>query len=157
MVSSVGKGCSEVNRAYLAGVFDCDGAVMAWIEPHREKKFRFRVRVCLQITQKRQDLLRWVQTALGVGAIRQNRATYDWELKDQHQCRDLLLLLRPYMRGKSRQVSIALQILSKTVSTREDLIAVAQLADTLSSYNVRSFGRRKNYVTKIQEHTSSND
>ena len=157
MVGSVGKGCSEVNRAYIAGLFDCDGAVMAWIESHKEKKFGFRVRVCLQLTQKYPDLLQWVQTVLGVGAIRKNRTTYDWELKDQHQCQELLVLLQPYMKGKAKQVTLALQILSKKVDTKEDLMTVAQLADTLSGYNIRSFGRRKNYASKIQEHLSSND
>lgn len=157
MVGSVGKGCSEVNRAYIAGLFDCDGAIMACIESHNEKKFGFRVRVYLQLTQKYPDLLQWVQTALDVGHIRKNRTTYDWELKDQHQCKELLMLLLPYMKGKSRQIDIALQILSMTVQTKEDLITVAQLADTLSGYNVRSFGRRKNYASKIQEHLSSND
>lgn len=157
MVGSVGKGCSEVNRAYIAGLFDCDGAIMAWIESHKEKKFGFRVRICLQLTQKNPQLLQWLQTVLGVGAIRPNRTTYDWELKDQRQCQELLLLLQPYVRGKARQVTLALQILSKLVHTKEDLITVAQLADTLSGFNVRSFGRRKNYVSKIQEHLSSND
>jgi len=157
MVGSVGKGCSEVNRAYIAGLFDCDGAVMAWIESHKEKKFGFRVRICLQLTQKYSDLLQWVQTVLSVGAIRKNRTTYDWELKDQHQCQELLVLLQPYMRGKAKQVTLALQILSKKVDTKEDLMTVAQLADTLSGYNVRSFGRRRNYASKIQEHLSSND
>ncbi|MBI4137398.1 LAGLIDADG family homing endonuclease [Candidatus Roizmanbacteria bacterium] len=157
MVGSVGKGCSEVNRAYIAGLFDCDGAIMAWIESHKEKKFGFRVRVCLQLTQKYPHLLQWVQSVLGVGAIRPNRTTYDWELKDQGQCQELLLLLQPYMKGKAKQITLALQILSMTVQTKEDLITVAQLADTLSGFNVRSFGRRKNYTSKIQEHLSSND
>lgn len=53
MVGSVGKGCSEVDRAYIAGLFDCDGAIMASIESHKEKKYGFRVRVILKLTQKK--------------------------------------------------------------------------------------------------------
>ena len=39
--NAVGKECAEVDRAYLAGLIDGDGAIMAIIEPHSEKKFRF--------------------------------------------------------------------------------------------------------------------
>lgn len=157
MVNSVGKGCSEVNRAYIAGLFDSDGAIMAWIESHAEKKYGFRVRVCLQLTQKYPKILEWVQNELGVGAIRQNRTTYDWELKNQQQCQELLLIIRPFIKGKTEQVRLALEILSIKVQSKEDLMHIAQLADTLSGYNVRSSGRRKNYASKIQEHLSSND
>jgi hypothetical protein len=70
MVGSVGKGCSEVDRAYIAGLMDCDGAIMALIESHKEKRFGFRVRVILQLTQKNSHLLQWIHTLLGVGYIR---------------------------------------------------------------------------------------
>ena len=45
MVNTVGKDATEVERAYLAGLIDADGAIMAVIERHKETKFRFRVRI----------------------------------------------------------------------------------------------------------------
>ena len=157
MVGSVGKGCSEVDRAYLAGLFDCDGAIMATIESHKEKKFGFRVRIILQVTQKKPKILQWIYGMLGVGSVRKNRTTYDWVVKDQQTCKDVLNIVQRYIKGKSPQVRLALEILSTSIKSKEDLLRVARLADTLSGYNVRSFGRRKNYTSKIQEHTSSND
>lgn len=157
MVGSVGKGCSEADRAYIAGLLDCDGAIMASIESHKEKKFRFRVRVILQLTQKNPELLQWIHSLLGVGYIRKNRTTFDWILKDQNYCKELLELIKMYSRGKQKQIELALEILQTAIASQSDLINVARLADTLSSYNVRSFGRRKNYASKIQEYASSND
>jgi len=157
MVGSVGKGYSEADRAYIAGLFDCDGAIMASIEPHKEKKYRFRVRVILKFTQKHPDLPQWLQSYYGVGSIRRNRTTYDWVVKDQHHCKELLELMQAYSREKPKQVQLALQILSTSITSRSDLQKVARLADTLSGYNVRSFGRRKNYALKIDEYLSSND
>ena len=157
MVSSVGKGCSEADRAYIAGLIDCDGAIMASIESHKEKKFGFRVRIIIQFTQKNPQLLQWIQSLLGVGIIAKNRTTFDWIVRDQQICKEILELIQVYSRGKSQQVKIGLQILQTTISSREDLLFVARLADTLSSFNIRSFGRRKNYASKIQEHFSSND
>ena len=69
----------------------------------------------------------------------------------------MLNIVQRYIKGKSPQVRLALEILSTSIKSKEDLLRVARLADTLSGYNVRSFGRRKNYTSKIQEHTSSND
>lgn len=157
MVSSVGKGLSEVNRAYLAGLFDCDGAIMASIEAHKEKKFGFRVRVILKITQKNPTILYWIHDLLDVGYIATNRTTFDWIVKDQTICKSILELIRAYSRGKEKQVQLALQILNTSIQTRNDLLHIAQLADTLSGYNVRSSGRRLNYASKIQDNTSSND
>lgn len=157
MVSSVGKGCSEADRAYLTGLFDSDGAIMASIEKHKEKKYDFRVRVILKLTQKNPDLLQWAYDQFCVGYIAKNRTTFDWVIKSQHDCEYVLGLIGKYSRGKSKQIKFALEILQIKITSKSDLIKVAQLADTLSSYNVRSFGRRKNYASKIQEYTSSND
>ena len=157
MVGSVGKGCSEADLAYIAGLIDGDGAIMASIESHKEKKFGFRVRVILQLTQKNIELLQWMHVLLGVGYIRQNRTTFDWVLKDQHYCEQFLELIRKHSHGKQKQIKLALEILRSPIISKSDLINVARLADTLSSYNVRSLGRRKNYVSKIQERSSSND
>jgi hypothetical protein len=157
MVGSVGKKCSEAERAYIAGLFDCDGAIMASIESHKEKKFGFRVRVILKMTQKNPNLLQWLHSLFKVGYITQNRTVFDWVVKDQRYCKELLELIKIYTRGKKKQVELALEILQTPVVSRSDLLKVARLADTLSGYNVRSLGRRKNYTSKIQEHFSSND
>jgi len=157
MVGSVGKKYSEAERAYLAGIFDCDGAIMASIESHKEKKFRFRVRVILKITQKNSNLPQWLYSLFKVGYITQNRTTFDWVVKNQQHCKELLELIKAYTVGKKKQVEIALKILQTPLLSRSDLLRVARLADTLSGYNVRSLGRRKNYASKIQEYFSSND
>jgi hypothetical protein len=130
---------------------------MASIESHKEKKFGFRVRIIIKLTQKKPELLQWIQSLLGVGFITKNRTTFDWVVRDQQFCKEILELIEMYSKGKREQVKIALQILRQPITSKEDLLYVARLADTLSSYNVRSFGRRKNYASKIQEHTSSND
>ena len=157
MVGSVGKRYSKADRAYIAGLFDCDGAIMASIEPHKEKKYRFRVRVILKFTQKHPNLPQWLQSFSDVGIIRRNRTTYDWVVRDQGHCKELLELMQAFSRGKAKQIQFALQILNTSITSRSDLQKVAYLADALSTLNVRSLGRRKNYASKIEEYFSSND
>ena len=156
-VNAVGKKFSEADRAYFAGFLDADGAIMATIEHHSEKKFRFRVRVTLKITQRDRKILDWFLALYQVGYIRRNRTTFDWIIRDQIVAGKILKILYPYLRVKRKQADIAKQILEKSIKTQRELIAVAQLADTLSQYNVLSQNRRKNFVTMIKDNFSSND
>lgn len=78
MTNAVGKEFSEAKRAYFAGFLDADGAIMATIEKHQEKKFGFRVRVILKITQRDKEVLKWFLDTFNVGSIRRkNRTTYE--------------------------------------------------------------------------------
>jgi len=160
--SAVGKMCAEVDRAYLAGLIDGDGCIMATIERHREKKFGFRVRVELKLTQKEDQLLNSLAKELRIGHVNCNRtgssyATYDWIIRDTKHLVVILEEIMPYTRLKRKQATIALKILRSQIVTKQDLMKNARLADTLSKLNVRSKGRRKNFAAMIQTHISSND
>jgi LAGLIDADG endonuclease len=153
----VGKPFSEVERAYLAGLLDGDGAIMALIERHSQKRFGFRVRLEVNVTQLHRDDVAWLPEQTGVGYIRQNLRTYQylrtyqWVIRDQKAIAWLLEMVAPYTRCKARQVQLARQILLHSVATKEDLLEMARLADALSAFNVRSKLRRKNYAAMIQE------
>lgn len=148
-VNAVGKDISEVDRAYVAGFLDADGAIMATIERHTEKKFGYRVRVQLKITQRDQLVLEWFQNHFGIGTIRQNRTTHDWIVRDVTEVKHLLGLITPYLKAKKSQAEIATAILATPIHSREDLIKIAQSADALSRFNVRSKNRRKNFASMI--------
>ncbi|MBI5469800.1 hypothetical protein HY968_00555 [Candidatus Kaiserbacteria bacterium] len=130
---------------------------MAIIEPHSEKKFRFRVRIELKITQKNARDLTFLVRLLGCGSVRQNRTTSDWLTRDQKEIARILELIRPYSKMKQKQIQHALEIVRTPIREKRDLMYVARLADSLSKFNVRSKNRRKNYAKVVQEHLSSND
>lgn len=157
MVGSVGKKYTEVDRAYLAGLFDADGAIMACIEHHKEKKFKFRVRMFVKIAQKNEAFLQTIQKQLEWGSVRLNRQVHEYDIKNQTQVGLFIDLIKPYSRLKNKQLEFGRQIINTPIKTREDLLKVARLADALSSLNVRSLGRRKNFSSKIQAYFSSND
>ncbi len=148
-VNTVGRKFSEVERAYTAGFLDADGAIMACIEKHQEKRFGFRIRVTLKISQSNRTILDWFCSKTHSGYIRKNRTIFDWDVKDQRKVQELLNILAPYLHVKKEQARLALKILSIKIKSKEDLIYVAQLADTLSKLNVRSKNRRKNFSTMI--------
>ena len=47
---------NDLSEAYIAGFLDGDGAVSAIIERHPEKKYGFRVRVCLDFYQHKDNI-----------------------------------------------------------------------------------------------------
>ncbi|OGF82624.1 hypothetical protein A2924_01125 [Candidatus Giovannonibacteria bacterium RIFCSPLOWO2_01_FULL_44_16] len=147
--NTVGKISNEADRAYLAGLIDGDGAIMATIEKHSEKKFGFRVRVEIKITQKEAKVLLILRNKFGIGRVAANRTTYDWIIRDQSNARAALGFISPYSLAKQKQIKLAIQILNRNIQTKADLIRMARLADTLSRFNVRSKNRRKNYASMI--------
>lgn len=66
MVNTVGKDVSEALKSYIAGFLDADGAIMAPIERHNEKKFKLRVRVIVSISQRNQEVLNMFRDNLGI-------------------------------------------------------------------------------------------
>ena len=160
--NAVGKVGIEARRAYLAGLIDGDGCIMATIERHGGKKFGFRVRVEMKLTLKERKLLDTFVREFNIGHVSGNRrntefTTHDWVIRDKNHLILLLEFIKPYSRLKRKQIVLALKILRITVCMPADLLRSARLADTLSSFNVRSKNRRKNFATMIKIPTSSND
>jgi LAGLIDADG endonuclease len=149
-VNPVGKPLSEVDRAYLAGFLDGDGAIMALIEKHSERRFGFRVRLEIKATQYHECDVAWLKDHTGFGYIRRNLQTSEWIVRDQQAVKWLLQMIAPYTRCKKNQVALAMEILEHPIRSKEDLIQVARLADALSKFNVRSRNRRKNYAAMIE-------
>ena len=145
----MGKNYSEAELAYASGFIDADGAIMACIEKHSEKKFGFRVRVVLKVSQKEIMIIKWFRKTFKLGNIRKNQTIYDWQIQNQKDCLEMLKIFLPYIKVKKKQAKIAINILQTSVNSKKDLIRIATLADALSRFNVRSKNRRKNFVSMI--------
>ncbi|KKS34175.1 MAG: LAGLIDADG homing endonuclease [Parcubacteria group bacterium GW2011_GWC2_42_12] len=156
-VNPVGKLLTEVQASYLAGFIDGDGAIMALLERHGEKRFGFRVRIEIKVTQHHRNDVSWLLALTGIGYIRKNVRCHEWIVRDQIAAKRLLKTLAPYSHTKNKQIKIALEILNHPKQTLVDLTAMARLADTLSAFNVRSKNRRRNYAAMIQVNSSRND
>jgi len=153
----VGKNVSKVERAYTAGFLDADGSIMATIEKHQEKRFGFRIRITVKITQKNKKTLEWFKNKYKVGYIRNDRSVSDWLIRDQKIIKYFLKCLLIYLKTKRKQAEIALDILDVEIKKSKDVLRAARLADSLSQFNVRSKNRRRNFTSIIQETFSRND
>ena len=130
---------------------------MALLERHPAKRFGFRVRVWVKVTQLREHDLTWLHEELGIGRVRVGHGCWEWLVKDQSDAQWLLEAIRPFGRVKARQVELALAVLQRSINSEDDLQQVALWADALSLLNVRSRGRRHNTAAMIQGFVSRND
>jgi hypothetical protein len=144
-VNPVGKNLSKVELAYLAGLIDGDGAIMAWIERHPEKKFKFRVGLALKVTLNQKSVLEWTRKRVKFGYLRKNRNQYEWYSQDQEKIEKFLSKVFPFLKVKRKQAKIALKIAKIKVKSFEDLVKKARLADSLAKLNARSKNIRKNF------------
>jgi len=156
----VGKKLSHIDKAYIAGFLDGDGTVMAIIERHKEKKFKFRVRVLLEFTQHKDNIaiLEFIRKKIGSGSLSISNKRHVWKLsiKDTKVLKGILNGLKPFVIGKKKQIEMALKILGTPVNSRSDLLRMGKLADKLSTFNMKSKSRRIN-TSKLLESFSRND
>ena len=156
-VNTVGRALSQAHAAYLAGMFDSDGAIMAIIEPTRSLSLGCRVRIVLKSTQKSPTHLRMLIRHVGVGGLVKNRTTWDWLIRERGATRWLLSQIVGQTLVKRAQCRIALRILSMEVKDRHDLARVCRWADAFSQLNPRSKLRRRNTWSKVSEGVPRND
>lgn len=59
----------ETEKAYISGFLDGDGSTMALIEPHKECRFGYRIRVMLKFAQQETsiDILHYLKKQLSAG------------------------------------------------------------------------------------------
>ncbi|OGK30171.1 hypothetical protein A3B02_00985 [Candidatus Roizmanbacteria bacterium RIFCSPLOWO2_01_FULL_42_14] len=157
MVNTVGKNCSEADKAYIAGFLDADGAIMAHVERNSELIYKFRVRVSIALYQSQNAVIEWMYKKLETGSVTKQRNLYKWNTTDQNAVRVILTVLKPYLRVKKKQAELALSIMNTPICSKRKLLYVATLADALCSLNVRSQNSGMKNVTMIKEYFSCND
>ena len=148
------SGVTAVEKAYVAGLLDGDGSVMAPMEPHRECRFRYRIRVVVKFSQHEDhdQTLMELKALCGDGYVSQsNKRVREFAVKSSRGVERLLRDIEPYVRIKRTQVRQALALMEqlKHVQTLEQFRRVAELADQLSAGNLKSRSRRKHSSQSI--------
>lgn len=113
---------TETDKAYLAGLFDGEGCVGYYnSNPDREGT----PYCCAQliITMTDESVVRWVQRTLGCGHVsiavkndQVRRTAYQWQVSKKAQVRQVLSVIRPYLKVKAAQVDVLLALFNEEAS-----------------------------------------
>ena len=140
---------TEVEKAYVAGFLDGDGSIMAHIEPHRECRFGYRIRVVIKFSQHESSslVLAELKRLCGGYLSQANKHVRELAIKSSTNVECFLKEVAPYVRVKRTQAEQALRLIEelRQVKTLEDFKGAARLADQISQSNLKSRSRRKHF------------
>ena len=150
---------SESDRHYLAGFLDGDGSIMAQIVKGNNYKYGHTIRVTVCFYQKttRYWFLLKLRKLLGK----------EWKLRKRNDgmselyitgftpVRNLLLILKPYFRLKSRLAKLVLEIIEEysQVQIEADFLKVCKKIDKTAEYTDSK--KRKHTYSSVQNYLNS--
>jgi hypothetical protein len=107
---------TQTNFAYIAGFLDGDGSIM--LQMHRRKAgqdvFRVKTVICFYQDKRHLKQIEWFKQVLGCGYI-YTRSDKICELRIEgfQKVFEVLILLKPYIRFKKKQVNLMLNLIPK--------------------------------------------
>ena len=125
--------------AYVAGFLDGDGSIFFQIVKRKDYRRRFQGRSSIAFYQKTEyaSILQWLKGQVGCGYIRHRKTGMsDYTVVESSEVKRILLLLKPYVKLKRRQLELGLRILQKLEKRSDaDFLAACSLVDGFGKLN----------------------
>ncbi len=152
--------------AYIAGFLDGDGSIFFQLVRRKDYRYGYQIRCSLAFYQKKEhaDILKWLKSVLRCGYIRHRQTGIsDYTIVGASEVKNILVLLKPYVRLKSRQVDLGIRILKRLekVSSPKEFLEICRMVDhfkdlnyskkrKITSCEVKSFLEQHNYLTPVE-------
>ncbi len=126
--------------AYIAGFLDGDGSIFFQIVRREDYRRRFQIRSSIAFYQKTScaRILFWLKRQLRAGYIRHRKTGIsDYTIVGSKEVKKTLLLLRPHVKLKKKQLELGLQILRRleNCKTNANFLAICNLVDKFKKLN----------------------
>src|SRR5690606_30888348 len=120
--------------AYIAGFLDGDGSIFFQIIKRPDYKLKFQIRSSIAFYQDttQVNILEWLKEMFGSGYIRHRKTGIsDYTIVEPKKVKEILELLRPYVRLKKKQVELGLEILKRleVKNSKEVFLDICKLVD----------------------------
>ena len=138
--------------AYIAGFLDADGSIFFQIVPRKDYKRKFQIRTSIAFYQKRNNvhILEWLKDQLGsIGYIRVRKTDVsDYTVVESKEVYRILKLLQPYVKLKSEQVVLGLEILEKLnkIGSNQDFLEVCKLVD---KFGILNYSKKRSITSEF--------
>lgn len=131
---------NSIQSSYLAGFWDGDGSIIAQLVFRQDYKYKYQIRLTLQLTQlkKRKWFLEQIKDLIGAGYIRDREHVSDYILVETSLVFQLLTLIQPYLRIKQKQANLVIKIIQQLPYSRDSLdhfLNICQLVDQVAFLN----------------------
>ncbi len=107
---------NQTALAYIAGFLDGDGCIKARIDKQLNNKFGMRTRIAVTFTQhmRNRRVLDWIHQQLQNGSVADypSKQMSEYSITDSKFIERLLRNLKPYVVNKSKQLELALKLIS---------------------------------------------
>lgn len=126
--------------AYIAGFLDGDGGIFFQIIPRKDYKQKFQIRTSIDFYQKTEfkEILEWLNGLFESGYIRHRKTGMsDYTIVESKEVKEILILLKPYVKLKSKQVELGLKIMDKLENKKsnKDFLEICKLVDQFKKLN----------------------
>ena len=137
--------------AYIAGFLDGDGSIFFQIVPRKDYKQKFQIRSSIAFYQKTNYvwILEWIKTQFEAGYIRHRKTGIsDYTIVELKEVKRILLLLKPYVKLKKKQVGLGLEIVKKleTKKSNQDFLEICKLVDKFKEIN---YSKKRTITHKV--------
>lgn len=134
------KSLSEIQLAYIAGFLDGDGCVNAQLVQRKDYRLKFQIRVSITFYQRTEKywFLLQLQKQVGCGTCRKrNDGISEYTIVGKQSVEPLLQQLHPYLRLKTAQATLVLQICRQLAKKQEidQFLQLCEQVDKLQSLN----------------------
>ena len=139
---------SKIDLAYISGFLDGDGSLMLQIKKRKDgiSKIRFMATICFYQDTRHEKNLYWIQKILGKGFLSQrNDGMSELKINGYTTVRDILRVLKPYLKFKELQAEALLQACTILSSKKYKMLDPEQIVKLIDFILVI---QRENYVTK---------
>ena len=142
------KVINETQKAYIAGIIDVNGSIMAQIVKHESYKYHYEIRVSVVLYQK--SIRHWanleMQQEIG-GEVRQrSKGMSELTITGSTPVKNLLEKILPYLRLKKRIAELVLEIIKdkERAVSKAIFLEVCKKVDKVSELTATK-GRKTTY------------
>jgi hypothetical protein len=130
----------SMTLAYIAEFLDGDGSIFFQIIPRPDYKQKFQIRTSIGFYQDSRNvqILEWLKETFGAGYIRHRKTGIsDYTVVESKKVKQILEMLRPYVKLKKKHVDLSLEILDKMEHdcSDRDFIEICEMVDQFKEIN----------------------
>jgi hypothetical protein len=147
---------TERDSAYIAGFLDGDGCIMLQLVYRKDYLLGYQIRASIVFYQNQQNFqfLAWLKKKLTYGYLRNRKdGITEYTIVGKKPVEKVLKILKPYLRLKKKQATLALKILSQMPGSGRQMNSqlLLKLAREVDKFAYLNYSKKRTNTSKKVE------